>query len=342
MSWIEEKFIGIVSVRLERFKRRGNVYNFRCFVCGDSQKDKTKTRGYLYQKKDTYVYHCHNCNVTFGFKKFLQTIDPVLANEYSQEVFVESKGFNQAPLAPPAPITSFAKPKFITGSPLKTLKRVSQLAHNHPAKMYVDKRKIPTTFHHKLFYTPKFKAWVNSLIPEKFAHLETDEPRLIIPFLDREGELYGFQGRSFRKDGVRYITIMLDNSKPKIFGLDVVDFNQRIYIFEGPIDSMFIPNSIAMAGADMLQAQQLLKLDPSKCVVVMDNEPRNEQIVKRIDANISMGFNVCMWPPTVEQKDVNDMVVLAGIKPADIKLMIDQNTSAGLQAKLNLAQWRKC
>lgn len=67
----------------------------------------------------------------------------------------------------------------------------------------------------------------------------------------------------------------------------------------------------------------------------------HKQIVKRIDANISMGFNVCMWPPTIEQKDVNDMV-LAGVKPADIKLMIDQNTSAGLQAKLNLAQWRKC
>ncbi len=340
MSWLEEKYVGLVSARLDRFKRKGNTYNFRCFICGDSQKDKNKARGYLYQKKTDFVFHCHNCNITLKFKSFLRRLDPVLADEYSKEAFVESKGFTQAPIVTP-PITSFQKPKFQVNSPLKGLKRVSQLDPSHPAKLYVQKREIPTNFHYKLFYTPKFKTWVNTLIPGKFAHPENDEPRLIIPFLDRDGELYGFQGRSFKKDGLRYITIMLDESKPKIFGLDTVDFKKKIYIFEGPIDSMFIPNSMAMAGADMFQAQQLLKLDPSNCVIVMDNEPRNEQIMKRVETNISMGFNVCIWPQNIQQKDVNDMV-LSGIKPADLRLIIDQNTYAGLAAQMALAAWRKC
>lgn len=343
MSWLEEKYVGLVSARLDRFKRKGNTYNFRCFICGDSQKDKNKARGYLYQKKTDFVFHCHNCNITLNFKSFLRRLDPVLANEYSQEAFVENKGFSQKPLAAPKSIEFVSRPKFAAGGPLKGVKRISQLPSTHPAKMYVDKRKIPSNFHYKLFYVPKFMTWVNTLIPEKFSQesLKHDEPRLIIPFFDRDGELYGFQGRSFRKDGVRYITIMLDNSKPKIFGLETVDFKKKVYIFEGPIDSMFIPNSIAMAGADMLQAQMLLKLDPSKCVVIMDNEPRNEQIVKRIESNINMGFNVCLWPQHITDKDVNDMV-LSGQRPADIGLIIDQNTFSGLQAKMALVNWRKC
>lgn len=340
MSWLEEKYVGLISARLEKFKRKGNTYNFRCFVCGDSQKDKNKARGYLYQKKNEFVFHCHNCNISLKFKSFLRRLDPVLADEYSKEAFVESKGFTQAPVVAP-PITSFVKPKFQTNSPLKGLKRVSQLDPSHPAKLYVQRREIPSNFHYKLFYTPKFKTWVNTLIPQKFAHPENDEPRLIIPFLDRDGELYGFQGRSFKKDGLRYITIMLDESKPKIFGLDSVDFKKQIYIFEGPIDSMFIPNSMAMAGADMFQAQQLLKLDTSNCVIVMDNEPRNEQIVKRIETNITMGFNVCIWPQNIQEKDVNDMV-LSGIKPADLQLIIKQHTYSGLAAQMALAAWRKC
>lgn len=343
MSWLEEKYIGLVSVRLERFKRRGNVYNFRCPLCGDSQKDKTKSRGYLYQKKDSYVFHCHNCNATQRFQTFLKHIDASLADEYSKEVFMDNKGFNQKPLTPQKSIEVVSRPKFLTKGPLKSIKRVSQLPPSHPAKMYVDKRKIPTNYHYKLFYAPKFMTWVNTIIPNKFSEqaLLHDEPRLVIPFLDRDGNVYGFQGRSFRKDGVRYITIMIDTEKPKIFGLDAVDFNKKIYIFEGPIDSMFVPNSLAMAGADMIHAQSLLKLNPAKCVVVMDNEPRNEQITKRIGSFIDMGFNVCIWPQHVLQKDVNDMV-LAGLRPADLKLIIDQSTYSGLGAKMALTGWKRC
>lgn len=343
MGWLEEKYVGLISARLERFKKRGNVYNFRCPICGDSQKDKTKARGYLYHKKDAYVFHCHNCNITQRFHTFLKHIDPMLASEYSQESFIENKGFSQRPPLAPKPIQCIPKPKFSTGGPLKGVKRVSQLSPTHPAKLYVQQRKIPSNFHYKLFYVPKFMTWVNTLIPEKFSKeaLQHDEPRMIIPFIDRDGEVYGFQGRSFRKDGVRYITIMLDETKPKIFGLDTVDFNNRVYIFEGPIDSMFIPNSIAMAGADMIQAQLLLRLDPTKCTIIMDNEPRNEQVVKRIEANINMGFNVCLWPQVITDKDVNDMV-LSGYRPADLKLIIDQNTFSGLRAKMALVDWRRC
>lgn len=342
MGWIEQKYIGLISGQLLRFKVRGGAYNFRCPICNDSEKDKNKARGYLFTKGTNVVYHCHNCNITLPFGKFLEKVDHRAHEEYVREVFMEAKGFTQAPVASPPPINVITQPKFLSSdSPLKKLKRMSQLNPDHPAKKYIVNRQIPSKYHFKLFYAPKFKAWVNSIIPDKFEDTSTDEPRMVIPFLDRSGDLYGFQGRSFRKDGVRYISIMLDPDKPKMFGLDTVDFTKHVYILEGPIDSMFVPNSLAMAGADMVTAQRLLQLDPSRCTVVFDNEPRNSQIVKRIEAYAAAGYNICLWPSHINHKDVNDMV-RGGIKPADIKLIIDNNTFSGLRAQMAISSWKKC
>lgn len=343
MAWLEDKYVGLISSRLEKFKKRGNTYNFRCPVCGDSHKDKNKTRGYIFDKKGSTIFHCHNCGSSMSIANFLKYIDPVLHKEYTQERFIQTHGFNTKPIEKKPDITSFARPKFQTVGVLKHLKRISQLDPTHPAKLYVSRREIPSTQQYKLFYAPKFKKFVNGIIPNKFNEesLTRDEPRLIIPFIDRDGNVFGFQGRSFQKDAkLRYITIMLDESRPKMFGLDAVDFTKTVYIFEGPIDSMFIPNSLAMAGADMIQAQAMLKLDPKKCVVVMDNEPRNGDIVKRIESCLNMGYGVCLWPHGIEQKDVNDMV-LAGMSPIDIKMVIDVNTYRGLEAKLALSTWKR-
>lgn len=339
MSWLEEKYIGLVSAKLEKFKRRGGVYNFRCVYCGDSHKDKNKARGYLMEKSGKMTFYCHNCNKTARFGLFLRHVDPGLAQEYDKESFTERMGFIQTPVKEPTPIEQV--PRFNTHGALRSLKKMSQLPVDHPARSYITRRQIPTNMHYKLYYAPKFMTWVNTIVPNKFSEeaLTNDAPRMIIPFLNRAGELYGFQGRSFKKDGVRYITIMLDPTKPKMFGLDTIDFEKRIYIFEGPIDSMFIPNSLAMAGSDMNHAQQLLQLDPSKCTIVMDNEPRNDQIIKRIKGAIDSGYNVCIWPRSIQQKDVNDMV-MAGMRPADLKLIIDTNTLSGLQAHMALASWR--
>jgi hypothetical protein len=220
-------------------------------------------------------------------------------------------------------------------SPLKKLKKVSQLDPDHPAKKYVMSRKIPTHFHYKLFYTPKFKQFVNTIIPDKFDLSTGDEPRLIIPFLDKDKNCFGFQGRSFKKDGIRYITIMFDESKPKIFGLDDVDFSKRVYVVEGPIDSMFIPNCVAMAGS----ANRFLDT-MDDFVLVMDNERRNVQIIEHIEKCIDLGYNICLWPDHIEQKDINDMV-MAGYTTDQILDMIDTNTYHGLAAKMKLVSWRR-
>lgn len=334
MSWVEEKYINMISSRVRNFTKKGSSFNFSCPICGDSTKDRKKARGYILTKQNAYKYYCHNCGASHSFPNFLKTLDIQLHDEYITERFRESNNVFQ--IAQPEPdIGKFLQPKFVKYGCLKTLKRVSTLAHDHPVKQYVTKRMIPSNMHYKLFYAPKFKAFVNTLIPEKF-NIDVDEPRLIIPFVDEFGDVFGFQGRSFKKDGVRYITIILNDSKPKLFGLESVDKTKNIYMTEGPIDSMFLDNALAMAGSDVSDISFL----GDKITFVYDNEPRNKEIIKKMEKVIDKGFSIVVWPQNVVEKDINDMV-LAGKTPLDVQMIIKANTKKGLEAKLALSVWRK-
>lgn len=340
MDWLDQKYIGLISNRVERFKRvNSTTFNFRCPLCGDSKTNKFKTRGYIVEKPVVgTLYYCHNCHESISLLNFLRRIDDQLAEDYKREKFIDKNVEKPEQKEEKKDISKVTVPTFMKGdSPLKKLKKISQLDPEHPVKKYVQKRQIPSNFHYKLFYAPKFKEWVNTIIPEKF-NLETgDEPRLVIPFLDRNGNLFGFQGRGFKKDGIRYITIMIDDTKPKVYGLDTIDERGRVTVVEGPIDSMFLPNCVAMAGSAINLEDVFPDKPKNEIVVVMDNEPRNKDIVKRIDKYIDEGYNVCIWPEEVHQKDINDMV-LEGLDPEWIIL---QNTKSGLIAKAALSQWKR-
>lgn len=332
--WLQQKYIGLISSRLERFKRvNSTTYNFRCPVCGDSTKNKYKARGYLFPKDGGgHLYHCHNCHITLGFEKFLKVVDSLLHTEYVQEKLKEKYGVKEKTETDIFE-EKMKPPVFVSATPLKSLKKVSQLPYNHPVKQYVDSRNIPTNYHFKLFYAPKFKKFVNSLIPNKFDE-KNDEPRLIIPFLNEEKKLIGFQGRAFSDKSIRYITIMLYDDAPKIFNLDVCDRTQKHFIFEGPIDSMFVKNSIAMAGQSINW-----EYCNENSVFVFDNEPRNKETCKKIEQAIDKGFSVVFFPHTIYEKDINDMILANN--DIDIDQLLLDNIHNGLKAKLHLNEWRK-
>ena len=341
MDWLEQKFIGLISNRVELFKRQGNnSYNMRCPICGDSKTNKHKARGYIVEKPIVgTIYYCHNCHASMSLANFLGHIDSDLSEQFKRERFLEKVAIHEKP--PEPDIAKVVVPKYLKGNePLKQLKKISQLDPSHPAKKYVIGRKLPSNTHFKLFYAPKFNAWVNTIVPEKFSEeqLKHDEPRLIIPLIGMDGNLFGFQGRSFKKNTqLRYITIMLDHLRPKVFGLDTVVPTGIVWCVEGPLDSLFLPNCLAMAGADVDLNTVLPGKPANEFVVIMDNEPRNEQIVNRIEKSINKGYNVCIWPDDLPYKDINDMV-LAGVDPEKI---IRENTKSGLMALAALTQWKK-
>jgi DNA primase len=346
MLWIDVKYANMISNRLGRYSLKNNkpfLANFRCHYCGDSAKNKGKTRGYLIEKggADFLIYFCHNCGKSTAFGRALKEIDPILYQEYTLEKLRETGSNREVSTTFQPDIGSFAKRRFEKFDALKALKKISQLPVDHPARKYVEKRKIPSNLHYKLYYSPKYMAWVNTIVPDKFSEdaLKKDEPRLVIPFIDADGRVFAFQGRSFDpKSKLRYITIVLDDSLPRIYGLDSMDRTKDVIVVEGPIDATMIDNCVALAGGDNSDIDRVVSKD--RAIFLFDNEPRNPDTIRRIEKAIDAGYRVSIFPESIAEKDPNEMI-MKGMDREELSGIIFRNTYSGLAAKLRLAEWKK-
>ena len=323
MDLIDSKYIGLVSSRLPKFKRvKANLYNFRCPICGDSQKHKNKARGYFYQVKMNTNFKCHNCGASMSLNNFLKQIDPALHKQFTMEKFKDGHAGGKN-FVVEDPKLEFNKPVFKKSLDLP---RASEVPI---AKEYLEKRMIdPTQF----YFTNRFKEWVNTK-KQTFDTIGRDESRIIIPMYDTERNLIGFQGRSLGPNFVKYITVMLHEEAPKVYGMDQIDKSKSVYVVEGPFDSTFVNNSIALCGSD----GDLEYLKTCDLIYVYDNEPRNKEIVSRIERCVRGNRRVVIWPNSIEQKDINDMV-LAG---HDIMSVLESNTYLGLEAQVQFNNWKR-
>ena len=329
MSYLDTKYINLASASLQKYKKvKNGLWTFRCPYCGDSKKNKNKTRGYIFQAKGDHVFKCHNCGVTRSLSNFLKDNVPHVYDEYVMERYKEGTiGKN----VPKPDLTKFiTKPKFAKRT--VDLERLSSLNNSHVAKEYILGRGIPENKLDRLYYCPKFKEWTNTQ-KQTFFDTTTDEERIIIPLNSSDGNLVGFQGRSLSPNAkMRYITVMLDEDAPKLYGLDHINKNETIYIVEGPLDSFFLENSVAMCGSDV----DIRSFGWSDYIWVYDNEPRSRQITDKISKSIDRGDKVVIWPSSVKEKDLNDMHS-SGI---NVKNVIESNVYHGLEAKLQLSNWK--
>ena len=322
MDLVDSKYIGLVSSRLQKFKRvKADLYNFRCPICGDSQKHKNKARGYFYQVKTNTKFKCHNCGASLSLNKFLKQIDTTLHKQYCLEKFKD--GHTGKNFVVDEPKFEFNKPVFKKDLDLPKASEVPV------AKQYLEKRKLDPT---KFYFASKFKKWANTQ-KQTFDNLYKDDSRIVIPMYDTDLNLIGFQGRSLGPSSVKYITVMINDNAPKIYGLDKVDETKPIYIIEGPFDSTLVENSVAMCGSDI----DIRTFGWGNYIWVYDNEPRNREIVNRISKTIDRGDKIIIWPSKVEQKDNNDMV-LAG---HDIMSILESNIYSNLKAKIKFNNWKK-
>jgi predicted RNA-binding Zn-ribbon protein involved in translation (DUF1610 family) len=322
MDLVDYKFISLISSRLSKFKKvKSDLYNFRCPICGDSQKNRNKCRGYLYVVKNNTNYKCHNCGSSLSLNNFLKSLDSTLYKQYTLEKF--KSGHTGKNFVADTPKLEFKKTVFRKNI---NLPKASEIPL---AREYLEKRKIDST---KFYYAPKFKKWVNTY-KKVFDISSYDESRIIIPLYDEEKKLIGFQGRSLDNSPTKYITIMLDDEAPKLYGLDTIDNKNKIYIVEGPFDSTFVENSVAMCGSDV----DVESFSWSNYIWVLDNEPRNREIVNKISKLINRNEKVVIWPNNIGEKDINDMV-LSG---HDVMNVLKLNTYSGLEAKIKFNTWKR-
>ena len=277
-------------------------------------------RGYLYAMKADVNFKCHNCGASMTFSSFIKHLDPVIHKQYVFERF--KQGTTGRATVVEEPKFHFETPKF------KTKIKLPKASENPSADGYLTARKLDST---QFYYAKQFKKFVNTLKPT-FDDTRYDEERIIIP-LYYEKNLIGLQGRSLGPSKVKYITVMINDDAPKIYGLDNIRKDAPVYITEGPFDSTFIRNSIAMCGADA----NVDRWGISNPVWIYDNEPRNIEIVRRIGNTIDSGDSIVIWPNNIDDKDINDMV-MSGL---DVQSVIESNTYSGLEAKLKFNTWKK-
>lgn len=347
MLYLDAKYTAILGTQLRNFKQvKPYLWNFACPVCGDSVSNKSKSRGYIFQIKNELAYKCHNCGLSTNFGNILKRVNHRLYDEYVLERYKEnaSKYTDHSDVSKfvndtkPAPILEWEDEK------LSSLDRLDSLDMSHPAVKYVIDRNIPEEHWDKLYFTPHFKKFVNTTKPKFEEPIQGEHPRMIIPFFKENGKMFAFQGRAYGNEQPKYYTIKVDEQVEKIYGIDRIQRvlnntnHKPIYMVEGPIDSLFLPNSLAVAGASF--NTPFVRSLGDDVVIVMDNEPRNKEIVKQLEGYIDAGYKVCMFPETIEEKDINDMI-MSGKTSEEIVDLINKNTFKGMEAKLKFTKWRK-
>jgi len=332
---IDTKYLSLLSPRLERFKKvRDYLWNFRCPQCGDSHKSKSKARGYVYRKKTDLFFKCHNCGVGQSVGNLIKDLDPFLHKQYIMERYRAGETGQRKSKAPEF---KFETPTFKPKETNIDLPSIESLPKEHYARVYCEGREIPQQFMDKIFYAEDFKEWAISVCQVDYSNLMGKEPRLVIPFFDKDNQLIGAQGRALQESKIRYVTVKVHEDAPKVFGLERWNSDQHTYLVEGPIDSLFLPNCLAMAGADM---SDLTLIDKNKTTLIFDNEPRNFQIVKSMVRFLKNGWKIVVWPDSIISKDINDMV-LSSIKDARLVKIINTNTYSGQRGEWEVKSWKR-
>lgn len=344
--YIDRKFLLMVSSRLERFSQKNkDLFNFRCPICGDSRKNKLKARGYIYRKDNDYFYTCHNCHASTTFSKFLKHIDGEVYREYALERYTNGENGHSNYEKPVFQLSGPKPSERLKKNSLKELQTdgnfvlvsINNLEDSHPVRKYISSRKIPKQYWNEVYYTDKFKDFLDLNFKEHGKEKVPNDERVLLFYTNKEGNITNVAGRAVSENAIRYITVKVTDEK-KVFGMHRVDVNKKVYVTEGQFDSLFVENAIATGDSNLVGAARDLALNDY--VLVFDNEPRNKEIVKQINKAIENNMTVCLFPETIVGKDVNEMIQ-NGLNINEIKSVIDANTFSGLEAKLRFVTWKK-
>lgn len=341
MLYVDVQYADLLGTAgLRNFKKLSSyVWRFSCPYCGDSRTNKSKARGFILRGEGFLYYRCHNCGVTRSLRGFIIEHADHLRKEYNLDKFrstIAYSGNRESKVELPEETVHILRLESLPNA-----ERVLDLPDDHPLLAYLLKRHIPWEAFENLFFVEKFKEFSNSIKPDCIKNLKNDHPRLVIPFYDENGKIFAFQGRALNnKIKPKYLTIKLDETAEKLFGLDKLDTKKDIYVTEGPIDSLFVDNCIAVAGG-AVNSKFLLK-HKEKVTIIFDNEPRNTEICKQIEKCISVGFKICLLPTKFRAigKDLNELIN-DGLSKKELKKAIDAHTYVGMMAKVKYSEWRR-
>lgn len=335
MLFIDIKYAKMVGQRVERGRLKNeNPFHFqgRCGVCGDSKESKSKMRFHMRTLGDTVMCTCFNCGLALPIGAYMNLYEPDLFGDYKFEKY-RVNGDGGAVITSKSITQESVKQAQDTVSELD-LELVSDMPENSDVARYVASRQLPK---YPFYYAEKFSEFSAQFNPEMAKAPEG--PRLIIPFFDKRGNIFAYQGRDLTgKSTHKYLTVNIDKKMPTIFGIDRVTRKKNILLVEGPLDSLFLPNCLASVNAGLLSTAKKLGVDKDKITLIFDCEPRNKDIVLMYKKALDEGYKVVIWPNSGAKKvDINDLVK-AGKDPLKI---IEANTYQGLMGMMKFNEWKK-
>ena len=340
--WLDVKYAGLLSVQLDKYKvKQQNPYlsNFRCPVCGDSERHKNKARGYIYTKSASLFFKCHNCGAGLSLPNLIKIVNRSLYDQYTMERYKEGLDLHAVNKPKHRPDFKFEAPKFKKKSILdKLFTKIDELPEDNPGVQYLIARKIPREKFDRLYYIDNMQR-VEEISDKYKDKIIGDEPRIGIPFYDKQNNLIALSCRAIDDSNLRYLTVRLDDDAPLIYNLNEMDTTKAIYCVEGPLDSLFLPNCIAVGSSDLNKVESYIP--KSITTLVFDNQPRNAEIVKIMYQAMERNYNVVVWADNIIEKDINEMV-LSGKEPDEILASINKSTFNGLSLRLKLNEWSKC
>lgn len=310
-------------------------FNFRCVVCGDSKKSKSKKRGWVLFDVDKTTYFCFNCDTPHvSFVKFIKEKYPLLhekyfsttldnvnfkkKHDYDIEVkIIENKNTKFDELEDLSDVILPHSFNILDENVQGIIKSKLQIE----ALILVKKRKIPREI---------YKDFLVCYEENKKEDHDFSE-RIIIPYYVND-LLYCFQGRALRDRYPKYLTFNKENIK--IYNYYGIDVTKDVCIFEGPIDSGFVYNSIATSGTIKLGGEQFLEIKkkfPNRIWCFDNDEAGYKQTIKFSKA----GERVFLWPKKFKKfKDINDLVIgyKKELSKAKIYAFIQNNSFGSLEA----------
>lgn len=336
--YIDQKYALILGAKLLNFKQlKTNLYLFS-HDCEDKSKSRVRARAYIYLKGHSLMVKCHHCGMSHRLPTFMKQVAPSLLEEYDMEMFKEKSMMGL--IRTPVPVMNQPKPA-PRDDVLVGLKSLKELPPSHPAVLYSERRAIPRKYFKEIFFVPKFNSFASKIEP-RFLNIPKDKehPRLLFPYFDEQGKVFALAARAFGKEEPKYISLTLDQTKDRIYGMWRIDTSKTIYAVEGQIDSLCIDNAIAVGGADY--GASLLQVHKDKLVIVPDNDfVRNKQVADSLYKAIKGGFSVALFPDTFKYKDLNE-AAKKNFDSAELQRIIDSNVKRGAEAELELIFRRKC
>ena len=361
---IEKKYINLVSQHLENFTwKKETLANCRCCVCGDSATNKKRARGYFYLSKNRrFRFKCQNCSINWSAEDLIKYVSPAVHDEYRLE-YLKEMGVNTRKHTP-KPTGMYGQTKFVSGvvtngrtdipKELETLTPITILPVFHSVYKYLKQdRLIPADKLERLYYTDNLQQFV-ALLAHKYNHKIDDitekypcDARIIIPTVDRRGNLISLAARATpgnTQTKLRYITVKLDEFASKIYGMDFADFSKPLHCVEGQIDSLYLPNCVAVGGSSLHMLESLLPDGHNMDITyIHDNQPRNKEIVREVKKTIDSGCKVVIWESNSAMKygkDIGTMVEY-GMSLDKLRWEVHRRTFSEIEAQIEFGKWAK-